>query len=426
MYEFTQEQFEKEKQLSESREKMRQLKNDNPVEYEKIVAEYRKQKMEKEQQKQATKAIKKSVVNKKKVVEEPKYKALIRKEKVLLAKALKGKNVFMKAIIIKSTTIIQKIQKNITVKTYADAVSHLLLIDLITVLNLNVENGQNFKCGIIKDNIASINVDINGHYKYFTKSRDGQQYLMFNIIDLFEIIYNVNYYKALNLICVLAKINVEEGGWVNMQKIRYADNIIEIESASEEMAIRYPALYKYIEKHLYLLEKMNCIALKNIATQKESVEDESIFFTSARFIEEELKDTELSKDKSTINRVLNMFCCLGIIEKIPTNKVPKHMMARAKERVSKADYNFTVTFYKIPAMTNEVMLEAEKRVMKLNKAKVSALAINTNNLQDILGKRVFKAVFGDTVELTKIIKERKVKKKNEQAEMDETFKCLGL
>lgn len=417
MYEIN---YEREMQLAKERDRLRQLKKENPAEYEKIMNE-RKAKKAKKKQVKELKSVKKSVKKVEKQ-EDIRYKALNKKEKVLLAKALKKNNELFRNITTNSTTIITKTQQNITVKTYKDAVEHLITLDLTKVLNLNVVLGENFKCKIVNGNIASVNRDANGHYKYFLRSRDGKNKIVLDIVDLFEIIYNVNYYKAVNIACKLTKIDVEENTWANMQKIRYVDNIAEIENANDEMAVRYPALFKYIEKHLYLLEKMNNIGIANIATQKEALDGESIFFVSTNFIEKDLENTANAKDQSTINRVLNMFCALGLVEKVPTKKVPKHMISRAMQKTENEKYNFTVTFYKIPEMTTEVLLEAEKRVVKLKKAKVSALQINTNNLEKILGKRVFKAVYQDTVAVTNVIKKTKNKRADEYKERRELRK----
>ena len=406
--------YEKEKNIAKERDRLRQLKKEKTAEYEKIMNERKAKKAEKKQVKEL-KSVKKSVKKVKKQ-EDIRYKALNKKEKVLLAKALKKNNELFRNITTNSTTIIEKIKQNITVKTYKDAVAHLITLDLSKVLILNVVLGENFKCKIVNGNIASINIDTDGHYKYFSKSIDGKNKIVLDIVDLFEIIYNVNYYKAVNIACKFAKIEVEENTWANMQKIKYADNVAEIENAYEEMAVRYPVLFKYIEKHLYLLEKMNNVGMANIATQKEAIDGESIFFVSTNFIEKDLENTANAKDQTTINRVINMFCSLGLVEKVPTKKVPKHMMARAMQKTENEKYNFTVTFYKIPEMTTEVLLEAERRVVKLKKAKVSALQINTNNLEKILGKRVFKSVYQDTVAVTKVIKKTKIKRADEYKE----------
>jgi hypothetical protein len=124
---------------------------------------------------------------------------------------------------------------------------------------------------------------------------------------LFQVIYNVNYYSSIDIICKLANIKVAESTWVEEQKAKYLYNIAKIENAKEELGLGYPTLFNYIKKHLYLLKEMNNIGITNILSTKEAIENESTFFVSTKFLEQELNSTENVKNQSTISRILNMF-----------------------------------------------------------------------------------------------------------------------
>ena len=333
-----------------------------------------------------------------------------------MAAALKESNVLLENIEANSAAITEKIALNIAVQKFDNAVEHLVRLNIIDALNLPITLRENFNCKIIKGNTASVNADKNGIYRYFTRSADNKNKIYCDIITLFQIIYNTNYYTAIDKLCKLANIEVAESNWADAQKIKYADNIAIIKNAEEKMADFYPVLYKYIKKHLYLLEQINRVGITNIATQKEAIRNESVFFVSTKFLEQQLKNTENAKNQSTLNRAINMFCSLGFIEKVSEKDVPRHLIKIAKEKATKEDSHFLVSFYKIPSMDTALLIEAEKRVVKLKKAKVSALQINTNNLAEILGKEVFEAVYRNTIFLTNIIKETKDSRKDEYQE----------
>lgn len=318
------------------------------------------------------------------------------KEKVLLAKALRENNQYKNLFESNYNNIICKVEQNITVNTYKDAVSVLDKINISDFFGLNKENGKNFQCSIIKDNIASINCNKRtGKYKYFTKNRNNGITYFLNIINLYELVFNVNYYKAITDLCKITKINIKEGQWRMSQLEIFTNNIIAIENASEEMKYRHPSLYKYIKNYLPLLEKFNCLAIANVRTLKETVNNDLVFFASVRYLQEYFNN---EKDASTINRTINMFAALGLVKKVHISKLPKELKQNALKNKQKDKH--AVTFYQIPELTTDLLIEAEKRVMKLNKNKITAANISTFNIKEVLGVRIFNSVFSDTVAKT--------------------------
>ncbi|WP_027416265.1 hypothetical protein [Aneurinibacillus terranovensis] len=378
--------------------RMEKLKVDNPAKYEKEMEKHNRM-LENQNQK--------LVYNKDSSA----------KEKVLWAKALKNENQFVDYHKENYTTIINKIALDINVESYEYAIKWFRKINLLNFLGIEVGIGKNFKCPILKSNIASVNFDEHGNWRYFTRNKENTDGYVFDIIDIMQIIYNIHYYKALNKLCEMAKINVKEGEWMNKQKIKYADNIIEIQNVDEEMAMRYPGLFKFIKKHLYLLQEMNAIGLANISTEREAVDNESIFFASSRHIAEKFEEQGIKKDHSTVSRLLNMFTALGLIQKVHQKQVPTHLMEKAKEQIANEEYHFTVTFYRIPEMSSEVLTAAEQRAMKLKKAGIKATGIRIDNIEKALGSVVLQDVFGDTKGIIKAIKENKRKKKQANADV---------
>ena len=140
-------------------------------------------------------------------------KKMSKEEKVLLAKALLTKeNTFLKNQLNPINNIITKNVKNITVDTYKEALDIIIRIDIRELLGLNVKLKENFSCRIISGNTASIAVDENGIYRYFSWNNDHSKGYALSYIDIAEIIHNLTYGRALNLILKQLKINVKEGG----------------------------------------------------------------------------------------------------------------------------------------------------------------------------------------------------------------------
>jgi hypothetical protein len=316
--------------------------------------------------------------------------------------------------------ISEKIKLDITVATYDAAVEHLMQINILDALNLNRKFGQNFDCVIIPGFTASIGCQ-EGIYRYFTRNpqKEVHEQYFFSIIDLFRIIYNINYYKTVMTLCKLAKINVMEEAFVLHQKIKYADNLGIIGEADDEMRARYPVLYKYIHKQFILLKEMQIQGITHLQNEKLSVNNEAIFFASSQYISDLFKEADIKKGKSNVNNVLNMFCALGLLKKVPLNAVPQEYrdkaVSRAKSKavdnaqntgkhIEKSDKFFAVTFYQVPTYTTQVLIEAEKRAKALMSAGITATNVTTKNLEQALGVDIFRDVFFDTARFTEVVK----------------------
>ena len=276
-------------------------------------------------------------------------------------------------MLLKNTNIICNFTKNIQVATYKDAISYIKKINIIQLFGIETRGiSKNFSCGVMSGNIANVNVDDEGNWRYFTRDKDSIMRYSFDVIDITEIIYNVGYYEALNLLCEMLEIEVKEGEWVMNQHVKYSKNSGKIYNADEDMAIRYPALYKFINKHLYVLKEMNAIGSANLLTEDDSLNGEAVFFTASRFIEAKLESQGIQKSHTSINKIINLFTVLGLVKKVPLEKVPRRLREQAKkaERMkAKQVVNLnidgvrschSISFFEIPMLTTNVLLEAEE------------------------------------------------------------------
>jgi hypothetical protein len=344
-------------------------------------------------------------------------------EKLHLVEAFKdGKSQFV--AFHDKNNISNKIAYDIKLRFYKDAIKWLMHVNLITFLGIEVQPGKNFHCGLIKGNIASVNFDSNGYWRYFTRNRESTEGYVLGIIDIVEIIYHLNFYQAVTKLCEMTLIDVEEGKWLILQKRRYLNNISNLHIADKEMAVQYPILYKYIKRHLYILKELNSLGISTLTNNEKSIDGIDIFFISTRFLEKKLNSKGIKKSHTNINKLLNMFFTIGLVLKIPLNKAPQRLQEEAKkfqkikasEVVKNNEFGkkacHPISFYQIPAMTDNVLQEAERRVICLNKCRIKAtgIIITDNRLKEALGIDIFNSLFKEKEGFIKIIEKAKREK----------------
>lgn len=357
-------------------------------------------------------------------------KKFTQKEKVLWAKALQnGNNPYYEYYI---NTIIAPAVASIQVVTYKDAVerfNRMNLFDLFGIKEIGL--GKNFPCGVIPGNVANINCDKEGVWRYFTRDKSSSIRYVFDAIDMVEIVHNVGYYEALKLLCEWTKIEVEGEKWIINQHVKYSRNNGKIHNADEDMAVRYPILYKYIRRHLYVLKELNVIGSANLLTEDDSVEGEAVFFTASRYMADKLEKQGIKKSHTNINKLINMFTVLGLIKKIPIEKVPEKLKGKARgfERVKARDvvkYNIdgnknchTISFFCIPLMTTEFLMEAQRRAMLLKQAKIKATGVQVTdeNLKQILGEKIYYSTIGNNELFAKRIEQAKIEAEKDKASL---------
>ena len=343
------------------------------------------------------------------------YKYPDRAERIIIAKALRDWN----KLINRSPSV----TLNAQTKTYIQAVELFKKVNIVEFFGLSVGLGENMKCAIVKSNIASVNRDEHGEYRYFSNSADRKSGYCLSLLDMYQVVYNCGYYKSIYELCKKLEIKVKEGDWAMEQKIRYADNIATIEQADDEMRYRHPSLYKFICKHLYVLEKMNALGLRNLASKKESVNGSAVFFASSRFVSEELEKAGDKTSASTVAKILNAFAALGLLKKVAKKDIPGHMRHKAIQ--STVAGMFEVNFYTVPEMGAAVLAEADRRADKLKRAGITMTTVSADKevveglfgieevakLEKVLGKRVYASVFADTQQKTDFNKSMRTPKK---------------
>jgi len=348
-----------------------------------------------------------------------KYTTITIAEKKKLAQNFKEEErINYKRILEKRLSLLQK-SEEIIMATLDNVYDYICKVNLVSILKFDVELGCDFSCIFYEGYRASINQQ-NGCYKYFTKTADNNTRIVLGLVDIVEIIYNCNFAQATIIICNMLNIKADKVNWMIDQEGKYQSNIELIRKNEYKLKIEYPALHKYINKHLYLLAELNRIGQEHIMSLNESVGEESVFFVSARFLQKILEKKGYRKKLAIITSTINMFCVLGFINKVQGNLIPDHLRERAVEERKKAGMNFMVSFYVIPKITEEALEAAEDKSNLLKGAKVSATMVSQDTVRMVFGEEEWKTIYANTYYWADAIKDKKKEAKEKEAKEKET------
>ncbi|MFC7370757.1 hypothetical protein ACFQPF_03615 [Fictibacillus iocasae] len=325
----------------------------------------------------------------------------------------------------RANVMLRNVNLNITLNNYLDAVPRLMKVDIRKILNLKIKINENFSCGLIRGNIASINYDKEENWRYFTRDERYTEGYVLGIIDIIQIIFGYNQFQAINLLCGFTSIKVKQAEWGKKQCIKYYQNLGIIKRAQQMIGEQYPILYKYIKRHLYVLDALNNQGLLSITSEEMSFEGNGVFFTSSRYIEKYLKTVGINKSYTNINKLINMFTAIGLVNKIPLNNLSLKLQEETKKylniKSTQVVKNYEVdkkhchpiSFYQIPRLTANVLYEAERRVklLKERKIKATGVIITNNAVKTALGDTVYNSLFLNRLSFIKGIERAKTKQR---------------
>lgn len=236
---------------------------------------------------------------------------------------------------------------------------------------------------------------INGQYRLFFKRNIGVdrgiEEECFDIINIFEIIgIEEDTYKTIKYLCALFNIGIR---YCIEQEEKYDFNMDRIYD-TKNIKINYPILFEFIEKHIDVLLLILEDGKNKINTERNSYNGENVFFCSGRHLERKFKkkfEERLvikNKKQNQISKLINTFCCLGLLTKLKKDEVPKNMY-KVQKGMRVANY-FIVKKY-----TEDVFIKAQEIVCKLNHVKngISATQMSTEKCKELLGEDIWKAVY---------------------------------
>ncbi|MBO2945626.1 hypothetical protein JJQ72_16730 [Paenibacillus sp. F411] len=253
------------------------------------------------------------------------------------------------------------------------------------------EIDREFPCELIEGNRAWISKsEETEKYRYFTK-RPGERPYSLSIFDLIEI---VNGYKgfqcAAEELARLLDLNNLQDEWEMVQREKYQANIDYLDSSEVKIKRKYTTLYRYIHRHIELLKHLNEYGMEHV-NRLFMHEGKHLFYLATT---ELAKHESLELDQPEANRALNMLALLGLIKKIPYGDLSSHIQAVAKGiRGNNKSFRY-VTFYQVPPLNADVLLQAEKMAKKLETVGIRGdRDISKRNVGKFLGGVVFKSIY---------------------------------
>lgn len=272
---------------------------------------------------------------------------------------------------------------------YEDLIPFLKQQDLISYLSIDAKLNVNFKCIFHNDNNPSAVIKNNGgYYKYFCNSptcichNDGKG---MDIIDIVKIKENCDTSTAIRKLVEYFHIELEDSTWINEQSKKFETNMMLLSQLGERKD-EFPNLNRIIRFGIPLLMDILEIGKENIITRFFSTNGESIFFFSNRYLA-----GKRNKSVVNINKYINLFCTLGLLNKIPYKQVNQRLRAMAVQ-ISKDNAQNGISFYTVPDY-NEAFKTADERAAIMLQYKFSIKGMSKKYLENCFGEEFANQIY---------------------------------
>jgi len=230
---------------------------------------------------------------------------------------------------------------------------------------------------------------------YFLKSNEDTNDYSYNvyydIIEIFEICTKCdNQYSSIKQLCQLLNIKIQ----YEINQLEKYKNNLKILQQDYLIKRNYLILYKCLMSHTQLLQVINMEGNEHINDSSSSYSGENIVSFSNEFIGN--KDVNKGSSgiaikcrKGTVNPKITLFCLRGLLVKVPFKDMPKSLKFRPagckKEKNS----------YIVPLYSDEVLEETERRVIRLNEAKMKPTRIKQERVAELFGEVLYRSIFGN-------------------------------
>lgn len=254
-------------------------------------------------------------------------------------------------------------------------------IDLREFLSIDSSLNRSFVCPFHGDTNPSavISRELDGSYRYFCKSNSCSfsSDKGLDIVDLTKLLYAYDTSGALKYLTQKYNIKIINKDFVGREQEKYRQNINLILDTKKFKSL-FPYTHRIIRYSYNLLIKLNEIGCSNLTWDVFQVDNKSVFFASNRHLAHTLK-----KHARRTNQYLNLFCVLGLLEKIPNQKIPKYMLQRARKMAKEKGQN-RINFYAIPNF-NQVVSIAEKRAVTMIQYRFSIAGMSKKYIENLFG-----------------------------------------
>lgn len=235
-----------------------------------------------------------------------------------------------------------------------------------------------YPCLLIKENFSWISCDEKGEYRYFSSKPNGRVFV-FDILDLIQVNYRMNYKELIEFFKDGLKINIKNE-FLRAESNKYLENMETIDTLLDENTEVKEALKN--KEDIYV--ELNKIGLENLFSKTLTHGRDAMFFASTAYIHNRL---EKKYSVSTINKVVNMFSTVGLIVKIQEHEIPLEFREGNKKKIQ----NFT-SYYSIPNLRENTKLCLD-RIKILNEHNLCYYNLTKKQVLKIFGENVFSDVY---------------------------------
>lgn len=192
--------------------------------------------------------------------------------------------------------------------------------------------------------------------------------------------------------------------WTVQQWEKYQSNLKYLRNSNNELERNHPVLYKFIQKYLSVLEYLNTHRMEGIR-RSFSYQGEHVFFTSTIRIQE-----YVGISQSSAVRSVNMLTLIGMIMKIPHDKLPGKLLYISnrimQNRILKGyKGGKRITFYQVPKYNKEILDSAEETVKKILESGMWGSIISKRRVENVFGVEKAKEVFLPDYQVKKVLVE---------------------
>ena len=261
-----------------------------------------------------------------------------------------------------------------------------------------------FPCVLVNGNVAWISHK-DGEYRYF--SQRNKEIFMLDVFDLLQIQFNQNYKELCNWFKDTLDIKIEND-FFKEQTEKYLCNMNFLHSDTFQNS----NARKIFKEKEDVFNELNKVGLESLFSKTLVQQKDAIFFASSSYIRERL-DNKYSL--TTINRIVNTFAVLGMINKIKESDIPIEFN---QSKVVKFK-NFT-SYFSVPNLEeNFGDIERKSQVFLANN--LSYYSISKKKILEVFGKDIYNSVY---VQDTYKGKEENVEEKTEKNDIKSIFRSI--
>lgn len=240
------------------------------------------------------------------------------------------------------------------------------------------EINKYYPCVLIKENSSWISIDENGEYRYFSRKPNGKVFI-FDILDLFQIGYKINYRELIIWLRNELRIILQDK-FFSEESDKYLENI---EFISNDVFLNSKTKFISKEKEDIYIE-LNKIGLENLFSKTLTHREDAMFFASTSYVRQRLCN---KYSASTINKVINTFSVIGMINKIREEDIPIEFREGNKRKVQ----NFT-SYYSIPRAT-DIFSIVEQNSSLLAKNNLSYYNLTKQKVIEVFGEEKYNGTY---------------------------------